>query len=157
MKKSRSSTIVFVKPHAVLSFWPITGKGIPAIQTPETLNLPPERCISYHLGGWEKARCGSFARKGWPVTVRDGDTTQLFDPISAATSPKRFRTPYSLSSTLFKLPIILVGKPPAIVGISTCSSGSMSFNISLPKYDSTAPKITSGFHDPDISCAIILA
>ena len=105
----------------------------------------------------EKARCGSFARKGWPVTVRDGDTTQLFDPISAATSPKRFRTPYSLSSTLFKLPIILVGKPPAIVGMSTCSSGSMSFNISLPKYDSTAPKITSGFHDPDISCAIILA
>ena len=40
-KKSRSSTILFVNPHATLAFCPITGRGIPAIQTPETSNLPP--------------------------------------------------------------------------------------------------------------------
>ena len=105
------------------------------MQTPETLNLPPDRCISYHLGGCEKARCGSFARKGCPVTVRDGDTTQLFDPISADTSPKRFRILYSPSLTFSKLPNILTGKSTAIVGISIFSSGRMSFNISVPKYD----------------------
>ena len=82
---------------------------MPAIQTPETLNLPPERCISYQRGGCEKARCGSFARKAWPVTERDGETTQLFDPISASTSPKRFRMPYSHSITLSKLSSILMG------------------------------------------------
>ena len=32
IKKSKSSTILLVKPHAVFSFWPITGIGIPAKQ-----------------------------------------------------------------------------------------------------------------------------
>ena len=81
-KKSTSSTILFVNPHAQFSFWPITGTGIPAMHTPLTLNLPPFRCISYHLAGWENCKCGSFAKSGFPVFVLSPERTQLFDPIS---------------------------------------------------------------------------
>ena len=41
IKKSKSSTMLLVNPQATCSFCPITGIGIPAIHTPETLNLPP--------------------------------------------------------------------------------------------------------------------
>ena len=90
IKKSKSSVITFVKPHAHLSVWPKIGTGIPAIHNPLVLKPPPLRCISYHLVGCLKARWGSLAKKGFPVLVLFPDTTQLFEPISEEGCPKIF-------------------------------------------------------------------
>jgi hypothetical protein len=62
------------------SFWPIIGIGIPAKQRPLTLNRPPFKCISYHLGGCVNFKCGSFAKRGLPDSVRVPETTQLLEP-----------------------------------------------------------------------------
>ena len=80
IKKSTSSIITFVNPQAQFSFCPIIGTGIPAIQIPLTLNLPPFRCISYQRGGCKNPKCGSFASSGFPDSVLSPEITQLFDP-----------------------------------------------------------------------------
>ena len=51
------------------------------------MNFIPSRWLR------KNAKCGSFAKKGFPVFVFLPDKTQLFDPISAEGSPKNTPKP----------------------------------------------------------------
>src|SRR3546814_5235929 len=62
------------------SLWPRMTPGMPGRVAPITLPCGVERCAKYHSDGDERPRCGSFASKGAPVTVRLPLTTQLFEP-----------------------------------------------------------------------------
>ncbi len=65
------------------------GIGIPARHNPLTLNLPPFKCISYHLGGCVNFKCGSFAKSGLPDLVLAPEITQLFEPETEELYPNK--------------------------------------------------------------------
>jgi hypothetical protein len=84
-----------VKPHAILSFWPKRTAGVPGAVAPLTDASGVTMRTRYQRIGASSPRCGSFARIGFPVTVRDPDTTHWFEaprprPVSAPISSSMF-------------------------------------------------------------------
>src|SRR5260221_549229 len=49
---------------------------------PVTFRPGARRCTRYQGEGMENSRCGSFARIGLPLAVRDPATAQAFEPGS---------------------------------------------------------------------------
>ena len=78
-EKSCTSVSAVVKPQAILSFWPSSTTGSPGTVAP--LSEPSGVTIRerYQRIGAPSSRCGSLARIGLPVTVRDPATTHSFD------------------------------------------------------------------------------
>ena len=85
----------FVNPQATFWLWPITMPGSPENEKPPTSNghasstVEHFNCTWYQTEGRDAPRCGSFASRGIPVSVRAPETTQEFEPMPSPTSPTR--------------------------------------------------------------------
>src|SRR5580704_13311786 len=78
-KRSWTFESAVVSPQAIESFWPSTKTGAPGKVAPLTDPSGVTTRAKYHRIGALRSRCGSLARIGFPVSVRDPPTTHSFD------------------------------------------------------------------------------
>ena len=99
MNRSCTSVSAVVRPQAIESFWPRTKTGAPGIVAPLTDPSGVTMRARYQRIGALRSRCGSLARIGLPVSVRDPAITHSFDaprpiPVKRADLDRRcFRGP----------------------------------------------------------------
>ena len=55
--------------------------GEPGSVAPYTFMFGETSCISYHIEGSERRRCGSLHKIGFPLFVFEPLTAQLFEPV----------------------------------------------------------------------------
>jgi hypothetical protein len=123
MYRSCTSGPTFVTPHAIRSLWPTMTHGVPGNEKPRTWNGEPAflpgwasvavhaRSISYQIEGIWMPRCGSLARIGLPLAVRDPAMTQLLLPMPAP-------VPKARPAERSKPPTSRVGTPASAAGSS---------------------------------------
>ncbi len=84
-----------MNPHAMRALWPMITPGTPENPKPATSKPQSEvmtrhfRPIWCHTLGSAAPRCGSFASRGSPVSVRSPETTHEFEPIPSPAPPSR--------------------------------------------------------------------
>ena len=77
--RSCVSVLAVVTPQAIWSFWPSSTIGAPGTVAPLTQPSGVTIRARYQRIGAPRPRCGSLARIGLPVTVREPETTHSFD------------------------------------------------------------------------------